>query len=306
MIHGKPKLTICIPARLHSTRLPQKPLSRIGTQTLIQVVVTNALLCARAIEESSAFDQVRVVVATDSTLIQENLQGYACQVVLTDSHLPSGTDRICQALLRLDSSSQGQSPSPKVSFSAPSDWELVLNLQGDEPRIHPQSCLELCLKMLSLESFHQVGTLVYRNHNWDDFFSSQVVKCVRCPSGKALTFTRAPSPWPRDLLGASGKDWLPRVQNLSVGKDVPSTDHPFWHHVGVYCYFKKDLLEFATQLPQGELEQMEGLEQLRALENGWIIHAVETPSHPFGIDTPEDLEKFSKMVLPPAFPAATR
>jgi len=266
------KIIIAVPARLGSTRLPRKPLAPLAGQPLVCHVARRVADCATQLRREFNLTEGSVVtlVATDSPEIESVLQGSGVQTIMTDSDLPSGTDRIEAAVKWLES--QGE----KFSDSA-----LVINLQGDEPFF----CIEdvLCLAR-SMQSSPQVpmGTLCFSQNSTEHFLRSSVVKVLRDANNQALYFSRAPIPWPRQLWGAS--EALPAlVKQMSQTKEVP-----FLQHLGVYA-FRRDALKKFTQMPPSRLELYEGLEQLRALEAGWKIIVENAQDAPFGIDTPADL-----------------
>jgi 3-deoxy-manno-octulosonate cytidylyltransferase (CMP-KDO synthetase) len=148
--------------------------------------------------------------------------------------------------------------------------ELVVNVQGDEPLIDPEA-IDAAILPLVHEPDIQMGTLKKRIEDPRELADPNVVKVVTDRSGNALYFSRSPIPHARD--GASPVDWF--------------------KHIGLYVYQREFLLEYSA-LPVGPLEQVERLEQLRALENGHRIRVVETESESLGVDTPEDLERVSQ------------
>jgi 3-deoxy-manno-octulosonate cytidylyltransferase (CMP-KDO synthetase) len=148
--------------------------------------------------------------------------------------------------------------------------ELVVNIQGDEPLIDPEA-IDAAILPLVHEPDIQMGTLKKRIEDPRELADPNVVKVVTDRSGNALYFSRSPIPYARD--GASSVDWF--------------------MHIGLYVYQREFLLEYSA-LPVGPLEQVERLEQLRALENGHRIRVVETESESLGVDTPEDLERVSQ------------
>jgi len=230
---------IVIPSRIGSTRLPNKPLALIAGRPLILHVLDRA----------READLAPVVVATDCREIADCVCAEGATAVMTDAVLPSGTDRIHQALGQID---------PEKSY------DVILNVQGDLPTIEPAT-LRAVLVEASMPGV-DISTAVAPISSERERHASSVVKMVGSTLGegrfKALYFTRATAPW---------------------------GDGPLFHHIGLYGY-RRDALERFVALPPSVLELREKLEQLRALEAGMTIHAVEVGEVPFGVDTPEDLE----------------
>lgn len=194
-----------------------------------------------------------VAVATAERAIADVVEQAGGTAILTDPDLPSGSDRIWQALRTLDPTGV---------------HDTVVNLQGDLPGIDPD-CLRAVLRPLA-ESAVDIATLVAPVCDETEAKAASVVK-VACAFGsdapqavaRALYFSRMPIPW-----GAG----------------------PLWHHVGLYAYRRAALARFVS-LPESGLEQREKLEQLRALEAGMTIGCTRIPTAPFGVDTPADLER---------------
>lgn len=232
---------ILIPARLASTRLPNKPLADIAGQPMIVQV------WRRAVEA----DLGPVVVAAAEPEIVAAVEAAGGKAMLTDPAHPSGSDRIFEALRKVDPAGR---------------HDAVINVQGDLPTLDPQS-VRLALAPLA-EAQVDIATLVAEITTEEERQVPQVVKAVvsfapGAKIGRALYFSR----------------------NL-----VPSGDGPHWHHIGLYAY-RREALERFVSLPVGVLEQREKLEQLRALENGMRIDAHQVDVVPLGVDTPADLEK---------------
>jgi 3-deoxy-manno-octulosonate cytidylyltransferase (CMP-KDO synthetase) len=229
-----------IPARWASSRFPGKALAVLAGRPLIQHVVEAAV-------SSRAFTQV--LVATDDQRIAEAVTRFGGRAEMTSSAHPSGTDRVAEVVARLP---QG----------AP---DVVVNLQGDEPLVHPEALRSL------VEAFQDVrvemATLVRPLEDAAERLSPHVVKVVPDARGDALYFSRADIPYDRD------------------GARVPR-----FAHVGLYGYRRATLVKLA-QLPAGTLEQAESLEQLRALEHGIRIRCVRTEYRSIGVDTPADLAR---------------
>lgn len=175
------RFTVLIPARLASTRLPDKPLADIGGKPMVVRVAQQARLSAAR----------RVAVATDSERIAEACRAHGVEAVLTAASHPSGTDRLAEAA---------------ASLGLAGD-DLVVNVQGDEPLIEP-SLIDAVARVLDAHPGAAMGTAAHPIHSVADFLNPNVVKVVTDASGLALTFSRAPLPWWRDGF-AAGVDRLP-------------------------------------------------------------------------------------------------
>lgn len=233
-----------IPARYASTRFPGKPLIDIAGKSMIRRVYEQA-------KQATSLSQV--VVATDDARIFDHVQSFGGMAVMTGEHHPSGTDRCYEVL-----SVRG------------SEFNYVINIQGDEPFIRPEQ-IDLLATMLDGTTF--IATLVKELRDEESLFNPNVVKAVVSLRGDALYFSRSPVPHQRNV---------PNQQWLSTGK--------FFKHIGMYGY-RSDVLEKLVKLPVSPLEKAESLEQLRWLDNGFTIRTVETQSETMGIDTPEDVAK---------------
>jgi 3-deoxy-manno-octulosonate cytidylyltransferase (CMP-KDO synthetase) len=239
---------VVIPARFAASRLPGKPLLAIGGRPLIQWVWQ----CA---QESGA---ASVTIATDDARILQAAQSFGADSVMTSSQHASGTDRIAEVV--------------RAKGFAPDD--IVINLQGDEPMM-PASVVNAVAQALSARPQVDIATAAAPIQSLSEFLDPNCVKAVRSLDGRALYFSRAPVPWPRDH---------------AVG-GPPTRFDGAWRHIGIYGYRVRSLLRFAAW-PPTPLEQIEKLEQLRALEHGMQIHLVElSAAPPAGVDTPEDLQR---------------
>ncbi|BFM07451.1 3-deoxy-manno-octulosonate cytidylyltransferase [Halioxenophilus aromaticivorans] len=247
--------TVIIPARYASSRLPGKPLANIHGKPMVQWVYQQA--------QKSKAD--RVVVATDNEQIKSAVEGFGGQCILTREDHASGTDRLQEsaALLGLG------------------DEDIVVNVQGDEPLIPPQVIDQVAHNLASANGF-SAATLSEKIHSFEEFVNPNAVKVVADPSGRALYFSRAPVPWPRDHFN----------------KDNTSLPEPFnaQRHIGIYAYKVALLNQFVTW-QMAELEQVECLEQLRILANGKQIHVAQAMAAvPGGVDTAEDLAAVRKLI----------
>lgn len=245
--------TIIIPARLASTRLPNKPLADLGGKPMVVRVAERAALSGAS----------RIVVATDHATIQSVCQQYQIDVRMTRADHPSGTDRIAEVAEMLD---------------LPDD-AVVVNVQGDEPLIDP-ALIDACAALITPEV--PMASAAHPIDSMSDVLNPNVVKVVLDASGCALLFSRAPLPWHRDAFG-SGKP----LENLHT---LPAGYEPL-RHIGLYAY-RRDFLRRYPVLPVSPIENIEALEQLRVLWNGYriAVHRVARAPHA-GVDTPEDLER---------------
>lgn len=237
-----------IPARYESTRFPGKPLAKIKDKPMIQWVYENA---SQVLNE--------VFVATDDERIFNAVEAFGGKVIKTLSTHQSGTDRCAEAAKKL---------------SGNIDFDVVINIQGDEPFIKPE---QIELLKSCFESDAEIATLVKKIDSAEELFNPNRPKAVLDKNNNALYFSRSPIPFVR---GTEEKNWL--------------NTNNFWAHIGMYA-FKSDVLQEVTILEQGKLELTESLEQLRWLENGYRIKTAETNSQSIGIDTPEDLEAALKL-----------
>lgn len=263
-----------IPARLASTRFPEKPLARETGKYLVQHVYERVRLC-REID--------RVIVATDHQRIAEAVSSFGGQWMMTSPDHPSGTDRIAEVVRNLEAgegsadSVVGDAVGGKRSAQrgpqngATNPIELVLNIQGDEPEIDPEHLSALIRRMRS-DVDAPMGTLACAFPAADDPRNPNCVKLVRSVASRALYFSRSLIPCDRDAGG------LADSANCLL-------------HLGVYAYRPSFLVKFAS-LPVTPLERLEKLEQLRALEHGFAIAVEVVASASFGIDTPEQYARF--------------
>ena len=243
---------VVIPARFGSSRLPGKPLLMIQDKPMVLHVVERA-------RQSQAQE---VIVATDDVRIEAVLQAHDVPVVLTRSDHPSGTDRLQEVAEVLGWASD----------------DIIVNVQGDEPLI-PPSVINLVADNLRAASQAGIATLAEPINDVAQLFNPNIVKLVRDHQDFALYFSRAPMPWARDDFAVS-RDQLPAAA-MSL----------YLRHLGIYAY-RVGFLHDYVSWPPALIEQVEALEQLRALYHGVRIHVGITPlSLPPGVDTAEDLER---------------
>lgn len=235
---------VVIPARLGSTRLPGKILADINGKPLIAHVVDRA-------REAGARD---IVVATDAERVVEACHAIGVDVQLTSPMHHSGTDRVHEV----------------ATARKWDDDRLVVNLQGDEP-LMPASVIAACARQLAADPEADIATCAHRIMAVEDFVRPNVVKVVCDVHGRALYFSRARIPFPRD----GDQTTLPKGA---------------LRHIGLYGYRVSALRRFASLQP-GNLESCESLEQLRALEQGMRLTVAivdEAPGR--GVDAQEDLD----------------
>ena len=245
--------TVLIPARLASTRLPNKPLADIAGLPMVVHV-------ARRAARSRA---TQVVVATDSPAVLEACAQHGVRALMTRADHPSGSDRLAEAcdLLQLD------------------DDDAVLNVQGDEPLMDP-ALIDAVADALARRADCVMSTAAHPLHSAAEFANPNVVKVVLDRLGTALYFSRAPLPWWRDGMAAA---WTDGVTALPSPAPL--------RHVGIYGY-RAGFLRQYPQLAPAPMEQLESLEQLRVLWHGQriAVHVTDQAPGP-GVDTPEDLAR---------------
>lgn len=254
------EIVAIIPARLSSTRLPNKLLLPIAGKPLILWTVGQA---------KKARNVSRVIVATDSEEILRVIQESGNEAVLTNAEHQSGSDRIGE-----------------VAENSPAD-SIVVNVQGDEPLIEP-STIEKAVEAILQNDSIQMATTCEPIHDIKDVLSSDVVKVVTDEQGFAIYFSRSPIPFPREAVKKFGG-----LENaLREEKGLLSL---YRKHTGLYVYRREFLLKY-TKLEQTDLEKTEMLEQLRALENGLRIKVVEVIDSSVGVDTAKDYERARRII----------
>ncbi len=258
-------LTVLIPARLASTRLPNKPLADIAGLPMIVRVAQRV---------SSGLDRAtRVVVAGDSPEILQACAQHGVEAVLTRVDHPSGSDRLAEAcdLLNLP------------------DAALVVNVQGDEPLIDP-ALVSAVAELLRQRPEASMSTAAHPIHEVADFVNPNVVKVVLDARDLALYFSRAPIPHWRDQPKSTGE----RTDGFAQGVTSLPTPTPL-RHIGIYGY-RAGFLRLFPKLAQAPIEVTEALEQLRAMWHGHRIAVHVTPQAPgAGVDTPEDLARVRRL-----------
>jgi len=233
-----------IPSRYESSRYPGKPLIDIAGKTMIQRVYEQT-------KKSVLINEL--VVATDDDRIFKHVQSFGGNVVMTSSSHTSGTDRCGEVI------------------EAYPEFDIVINIQGDEPLINPQQLDDVI--GLFQHKTTQIGTLVKQMTTIDEVLNLNRVKVVLNHEKNGIYFSRSPIPY---IANTNQNEWLNKAK--------------FWKHIGIYAW-RIDVLKAIVKLPKTELEQQESLEQLRWLYNGYKIATVETKIETPNIDVPEDLEK---------------
>ena len=244
------KFTAVIPARYASTRFPGKPLAMLGGKTVIQRVY-----------EQAASVLSDVYVATDDERILSAVEAFGGRAVMTRTDHKSGTDRIEEAVEKIE----------RQGMDKEGQGDVIINIQGDEPFVQPSQIKTLMALFDDPET--QIGTLGKRFESMEAVQNPNSPKIVTDHRGFALYFSRSVIPF---IRGIEVEDWL--------------SHYPFLKHLGVYAY-RREVLAEVTKLPQGVLEKAESLEQLRWLENSYRIRVGMTEVETVGIDTPADLER---------------
>lgn len=247
------KILGIIPSRYASTRFPGKPLANIGGKTMIQRVYEQASLSKNLTE---------LIVATDDNRIFDHVTSFGGKVLMTSADHFTGTERCAE-----------------VAEKYLGNWDLLINIQGDEPFIHPSQIDMLCN---CFDDEHtQIATLAKKIERLDELENQNVVKVVFSKLGNAIYFSRFPIPFLRNFDGK-----LSKIEK-----------HLFYKHLGLYAY-RAEALKRITKLMPSSLELAESLEQLRWLENEIGIKVGITEFDSFGIDTPEDLLKIQEKFHP--------
>jgi 3-deoxy-manno-octulosonate cytidylyltransferase (CMP-KDO synthetase) len=236
-----------IPARYASTRFPGKPLIDIGGKSMIQRVYEQS-------KKSSALTEV--VVATDDDRIYNHVIEFGGNAVITGTNHQSGTDRCFEAVRKFKPSA-----------------DVVINIQGDEPFIHPQQ-IDLVASCFSSEET-KIATLVKKITSEEQLFNENIPKVLLNKDMEAIYFSRQTLPF---IRGKERSEWL--------------AAYSYFKHIGIYAY-KTSVLQEITALKQSSLELSEALEQLRWIENGYKLKVKVTDLESVAIDVPDDLKKLA-------------
>lgn len=237
------KILCVIPARMGSTRLPRKMLATINGQAMVQKTYLAACKC-------QDFD--KVIVATDSEEIAAKAREVGAEVLMTPESIKTGSDRVAF-----------------VAKDHP-EYDVIVNLQGDEPFMHPET-LSILVKPFLADPTVKMSTVGFKLNYEVDYNNPDFVKVIVDKNHEAIYFSRAPIPYFRQDRES--------IANLNV-----------LHHIGLYAYSREFLLEYTTW-DSTPLEQAELLEQLRAMENGVKIRVSETPHKTLEINNAKELEQ---------------
>ena len=250
------RVVAVIPARWHSTRLKDKVLADINGKPMIQHVWER-------VKKAHSVDEV--IVAVDKEKVLKVVESFGGKAIFTSPEQPSGTDRLTEIANSVDA-------------------DVYINIQGDEPLVHPMMVDELA-QVFEYERGIQMATLIKRIHKPEEINDPNVVKVVVDRKGFALYFSRSPIPYIR-------RDSVPLHEGGGTQSDISSR---YYKHIGLYSY-TKDFLFTYKNLPASMLEAYEKLEQLRVLEHGYKIKTIETRYDTIGVDTQEDLDAV-RMIL---------
>ena len=255
------KRIAAVPARLESSRLPNKLLADIGGKLMIQRVLERCC-------EARNLDAV--VLCTDSEQLRELAQGWGFPVLMTSANCSSGSERIASVADALMAMAwPGESVDPRRT--------AVINVQGDQPFLDPDVIEVMAAQFDPRDSLPAVVTPVYAL-GAETLHNPNVVKALLAHDGRALYFSRSAIPHVRDVDPA---DWHCHTT--------------YWGHVGIYG-FRGDVLQAWGQLPLSPLEDLERLEQLRLIEAGYTIATFPVAGTPLSVDTAEQLAQARAMV----------
>ena len=243
------KKIVVIPARLNSSRLPNKVLLNLKGKTVVQ----------RVYEQCKKVKNIdEVYIAIDSFEVQDSCKSFTQNIIMTKDIHESGTDRIAEAVLDIE-------------------YDVVINVQGDEPFIDPNLIDELVNSFDNTQT--QIASAMHKISKVEELKSHNVVKVTIDKNNEALYFSRSIIPHHRD-------EW----ESLLCHHETIPEPLRFFRHLGIYGYTKEFLLSYSKMEPT-YLERLEKLEQLRVLENGYKIKMIETTYNSIGIDTKEDYIK---------------
>lgn len=238
------KILGIIPARYASTRFPGKPLVDIAGKSMVQRVYEQAKKCTSLAE---------VIVATDDDRIFNHVTAFGGVAVMTSPNHQSGTDRCAEVALQH------------------SHFEVIVNIQGDEPYIDPEQISKVASCFTSADV--QLATLIKKIESLDELHNPNSPKVIVNKNSEAIYFSRTPLPY---LRGHEPREWLKH--------------YTYFKHIGIYGY-RADVLQEVTKLAVSSLEKAESLEQLRWIENGYRIKVAETALETHAIDVPGDILK---------------
>lgn len=236
-----------IPARYASSRFPGKPLVDIAGKSMIQRVYEQAAKC---------IDLTDVMVATDDDRIFNHVIQFGGKAIMTGDHHQSGTDRCAEVA------------------AIHTDYDVIINIQGDEPYIEPEQISKLAACFAARDV--QIATLIKRIKTEQELHNPNSPKVLVNKLNEAIYFSRSALP---HIRGEEPQNWL--------------EFYTYFKHIGIYGY-RADILQQITKLEVSALEKAEGLEQLRWIENSYRIKVAETEFETYAIDTPQDLELLDK------------
>ncbi|MCL4748221.1 MAG: 3-deoxy-manno-octulosonate cytidylyltransferase [Burkholderiaceae bacterium] len=246
-----------IPARLASTRLPDKPLADIAGLPMV----------VRVAQRAQASGAARVVIATDSHEVARVARGHGVETLMTRSDHRSGTDRLAEAAQQLGLDAD----------------TTVVNVQGDEPEMPPALIAAVARRLRDAPDC-AIATAAHPIATLEDYLDPNVVKVTIDRAGRAIAFSRAPLPFHRDALRG-----FPARLPAAMPAELRAA--PALRHIGIYAYRVSFLLRF-PELEEAAIERAESLEQLRAIWHGFRIAVVLADEAPAaGVDTPEDLAR---------------
>ncbi len=253
------RVVAIIPARYSSKRFPGKVVVPVAGKPMIQRVWERT-------GQATLIDEV--VVATDDERVQDTVAGFGGKAIITSPEHRSGTERSAAASELLEA-------------------EVVVNVQGDEPLINPES-LDLVVRPLNEDQSLAMATLKHPLDSYHSFMNQNVVKVVCDEQDNAIYFSRAPLPFFRD-----NEELMERWQK--EGKRPAGLDPVPMKHIGVYAY-RRDFLQAIARMPTADIEKAERLEQLRVLAWGFKLRVVSTPHDSISIDVPGDVEKVEAII----------
>ncbi len=238
-----------IPSRYGSSRFPGKPLIDLMGKSMIQRVYEQAKKCT---------DFTDVIVATDDQRIFDHVKSFGGLVMMTSTEHASGTERCGEVIEKYE------------------DYDIIINIQGDEPLIRPEQLTDL-IRVFGSQDV-SIGTIVKPMSNESDIRNPNRIKVVLDKNKNGIYFSRSPIP---HIANTTHTNWLDKTT--------------FYKHIGIYAWRTKTLQEL-LKLEATTLEKLESLEQLRWIYNGYTIRTVETNIETPNIDAPEDVEAVLRLL----------
>ncbi|HHT9120174.1 MAG TPA: 3-deoxy-manno-octulosonate cytidylyltransferase, partial [Candidatus Hypogeohydataceae bacterium YC41] len=251
-----------IPARYASSRLPGKLILPEAKTVTGRYIIEHVYFRVR-----EAKGILGVLVATDDQRIFDVVKGFGGEAVMTSSEHKSGSDRVAAVASKIKA-------------------DIIVNVQGDEPEIHPEM-VDTVVEALRKDKEAVMATLANIIDSEEEHRDPHAVKVVMDNGGHALYFSRAPIPY---TASWDGRPVLDVIKAVGAYCNTP-LQGVYYKHLGIYSYRKDFLLRY-SQLPKSALEEVEKLEQLRALSSGYKIKVVVTPHRCCGVDTMEDFNRF--------------